>query len=562
MKQSIPVVQHSFNPDTPGHGYWDQWQLIESLLYNYDAPNTFFYNGDYGIEQIEDGCILMLPARSQVDYVDEINEQINKWRWVVLVLTGDEENVFPVDRIQHPNKIIYLMSPHFEKDLSNVDRFIGSGYTQHLGEEVARHHRELDLAEKPLDVFFSGQINHLRREQCLAALEQIDVTKEINGTAGFTQGLSKEEYILGLSKAKVAPAPSGPMTPDSFRFFEALELGAVPLADTTTPDGQNLRYWQRLFGQEDLPFELITDWEHVGGNISKVLNNWPSSGSRCFAWWQNYKRDLAIQFTEDVMSVSGLKVESSDQLRNQITAVICTSPIRSHPDTTMIQETLDSIRQRLPLCTETIIMIDGIRPEQEYLRAQYEEYVYKLLHICNDYDCLTPVVFDTHMHQSGMLKAVLPMVRTPNILFVEHDTPLIGDIDFQAIVDAVNTDAVNVVRLHHETHVLPDHEHMMLDSAPVDIAGAPLLKTVQWSQRPHVAKKSFYERILREHFSENARTMIEDVMHGKVHAPYVDRGRGAWLDFKLWMYCPDPLDMKRSGNLDGRGEEDKYGMVL
>jgi hypothetical protein len=88
------------------------------------------------------------------------------------------------------------------------------------------------------------------------------------------------------------------------------------------------------------------------------------------------------------------------------------------------------------------------------------------------------------------------------------------------------------------------------------------MKTVQWSQRPHVSTKEFYERILHDHFSENARSMIEDVMHGVVHAPYCDRGRAAWSDFKLWMYTPSVDDMKRSTNLDGRGDEEKYGMVF
>lgn len=557
MSKNIPVIQHSFNPDTPGYGYWDQWQLLDMLLYNIDAAYTFFYDIDHSIEQIEDGCVLMLPARSQVDYVDQINETIAKWRWVVLVLTGDEENVFPVERIEHPNKIIYLMSPHFEKDLSNVDRYIGSGYTQH----ILPSDQEINLADKSLDLFFSGQINHVRRQQCVDALKQLDVNKEITETAGFTQGLTQEDYARGLAKTKIAPAPSGPMTPDSFRFFEALELGAVPLADTRTPGSEVLRYWQRLFAQEDLPFPLVPDWEYVDGWISSVLEDWPRAGNRCFAWWQNYKRNLAIQFTEDVMTVSGLKPENTT-LRNQLTALVCTSPIRSHPSTEIIEETLKSVRSRVPYGTEIIIMIDGIRPEQEYLRQQYEEYIYKLLHLCNDYDATYPVLFEEHMHQSGMLKAVLPIVRTPNILFVEHDTPLIGEIDFEDIISAVNTEAVNVVRLHHETHILSDHEHMMLDSAPVDIEGAPLMKTVQWSQRPHVAKKSFYEDILRTYFSEDARTMIEDVMHGRVHAPYVDRGRAAWHEFKLWMYCPDVNDMKRSTNLDGRGDEEKYGMVF
>ena len=34
-----------------------------------------------------------------------------------------------------------------------------------------------------------------------------------------------------MSKAKAIPAPRGAVSPDSFRFYEALELGAVPITE-------------------------------------------------------------------------------------------------------------------------------------------------------------------------------------------------------------------------------------------------------------------------------------------------------------------------------------------
>jgi hypothetical protein len=54
-------------------------------------------------------------------------------------------------------------------------------------------------------------------------------------TKGFTQGDPHDLYYRQMADAKVAPAPSGPETPDSFRLFEALESGCVPIADTRVP---------------------------------------------------------------------------------------------------------------------------------------------------------------------------------------------------------------------------------------------------------------------------------------------------------------------------------------
>lgn len=558
----IPVVFKSYKDEFPATGYWDQdfvKMALRDILWQPVSGYDFHQVED--LEHVDDGCVLVIPAGSHAYKIDEINESIARLRWVVLILSSDEQSVFPVEQIEHPNKIIYLMTPDFDKDLGNVDRYIGEGFPLQTDNASASLESEDASFDPSIDVFFSGQRTHRRRQECLDAIEPMEIKKRLIATEGFAQGLDAEDYYNGIIDSRIVPCPSGPCTVDSFRFFETLELGRIPLADTLTPEGKGDRYWQRLFGQEELPFEVIRDWEHVGGNIMKVLANWRHYSNVCFAWWQNYKRQFVYNLHEDVKLVSGVPAESNYLLDN-LTVLVCTSPIRSHPSLAIIRETLDSIRDRLPE-SEIIVMVDGIRPEQEYLRDQYERYTANLLWMINtEYENVLPMVFEEHMHQTGMTREALTKVKTPAILFVEHDTPLCGDIEFTGITEAVLSGAANVVRLHHETHILVEHEHMMLDTGPSDICGVPLMKTVQWSQRPHVSTKEFYERILYDHFSENARSMIEDVMHGVVHAPYCDRGRAAWSDFKLWMYTPSVDDMKRSTNLDGRGDEEKYGMVF
>jgi hypothetical protein len=91
----------------------------------------------------------------------------------------------------------------------------------------------------------------------------------------------------------------------------------------------------------------------------------------------------------------------------------------------------------------------------------------------------------------------------------------------------------------------------------VIVEGQPLLRTAQWSQRPHLASTEFYRNVLSRYFGTEARTMIEDVMHGVVdHAWRTDREQG-WERFRLWLYAP-PGDVKRSTHLDGRAGESKF----
>jgi hypothetical protein len=118
--------------------------------------------------------------------------------------------------------------------------------------------------------------------------------------------------------------------------------------------------------------------------------------------------------------------------------------------------------------------------------------------------------------------------------------------------------ALDVVRLHHETEIGPHHTHVMLDTEPVD-GPVPYVRTYQWSQRPHVAPVGWYRAMLQRHFAPEARTMIEDVMHGVVASAWLDFGVAGWSRFRVGMYTPEG-NIQRSLHLDSRrrvvGEEE------
>ena len=60
-------------------------------------------------------------------------------------------------------------------------------------------------------------------------------------------------------------------------------------------------------------------------------------------------------------------------MRKDITVIIPTSVIRSHPSTAIIDETINNIRYHLP-DSEIILQIDGIRDEQLHRKKEYDEY--------------------------------------------------------------------------------------------------------------------------------------------------------------------------------------------
>ena len=165
-----------------------------------------------------------------------------------------------------------------------------------------------------------------------------------------------------------------------------------------------------------------------------------------------------------------------------------------------------------------------------------------------------------------MLKSVLSLVRTPYILYVEHDAPVVPDriIEWDELIKVMDTGLADVVRMHHEEKVLDDHKHLMFGCCPEQIGKVWLHKTMQWSQRPHIARVSFYERVLDQYFNPESRTMIEDVLHGIVQEECQRHDINGWYNFRIWLYSPktDTLGIKRSYHTDGRGADTKYEMDI
>lgn len=237
---------------------------------------------------------------------------------------------------------------------------------------------------------------------------------------------------------------------------------------------------------------------------------------------------------------------------NDITIIIPTSVLPSHPSTEIIDQTIRDVRAQLPE-SEIIMQIDGLRSEQQDRKKAYDEYKTKVLWKClHEWDNVVPFVFDELHHQTDMLKATIDQVNTPMLLYVEGDAPLTPDraIDWDKCKDMIYSGKANTIRFHHED-VIPDaHKNLML-SAPLD----GFVKTIQWSQRPHLSSTLYYKDTVIPTLPE--KTFIEDSYHGIVMNDWYDHGTIGWNKHRLWIYHPKK-GIKRSYTTDGRAGTRKY----
>ena len=89
--------------------------------------------------------------------------------------------------------------------------------------------------------------------------------------------------------------------------------------------------------------------------------------------------------------------------KDNITIVLVTSVLPSHPDTRVIDQAVKDIRSHFPT-NEIIMQIDGLREEQKHRKTDYDEYKNRVLWKCmHEWKNVIPFVFDEHSHQSTMM---------------------------------------------------------------------------------------------------------------------------------------------------------------
>ena len=149
-------------------GCWDE-NILTQLLGNHLHPTGLEYEHHDGWPNIYDtGVIAIIPGRYWHTRAAEISEAMARYRWVLAFRTGDEEDLFDIDAVTHPNIKWWVQTPRADKYYRGA-RWFGVGWTPAFnnppfdpGTPAAR--------KRPLDVYLAGQNTHCRRNQAFKTL--------------------------------------------------------------------------------------------------------------------------------------------------------------------------------------------------------------------------------------------------------------------------------------------------------------------------------------------------------------------------------------------------------
>ncbi|CAI3957711.1 hypothetical protein [Commensalibacter papalotli (ex Botero et al. 2024)] len=156
--------------------------------------------------------------------------------------------------------------------------------------------------------FFAGDIKKTNRQIMYDNMKNIDggyyhLTSYFNSV----DALGVKEYREYMENSIFIPCPAGFVHLDSFRIYESLEAGCIPIVE----NGRGLNCFTPYLGKNPIPF--IDNWN----NVHKLIKNIIDEGKveqlmqECSEWWNNYKINISNKIKEDFNNINITNINGS-----------------------------------------------------------------------------------------------------------------------------------------------------------------------------------------------------------------------------------------------------------
>jgi hypothetical protein len=280
-------------------GYYNSTAMLNEALDKFTCMHHFCSER---FPKDVDGGVVIVHGGREIGHVGRLNIDLDTLKWAIVIYLGDEECSFPIeDVVLRPNMIEWIQEPLPGRH-DRMKRRMICGY--------GHRHDSYFPAGKPdrdLEWFFGGQVTHSRRRACVDALRTMDWGGIIIETKGYHQGVSLEEYYRTLWRAQIVPCPSGVMSPDAARPWDALECGAIPILDDLSPARSTPGFWEYVLGDHPLP--VITDWSELPRRIESMKRqNTKLLQREATVWWTDYRWKFLNRWLAEDLKELGIKV--------------------------------------------------------------------------------------------------------------------------------------------------------------------------------------------------------------------------------------------------------------
>lgn len=166
----------------------------------------------------------------------------------------------------------------------------------------------IEIKNKKYIWFFAGDIKKSNRQ-----LMYDNIIKIQGGCCHLTayfnspDGLGVEDYRKYMENSIFVPCPAGNVHLDSFRIYEALEAGCIPIIE----NGRGLDCFRPYLGEN--PILMISDWNNIEEMIKNIMQKGDveSLSRECSEWWKKHKLDIQKRIEKDFNNINITNINGS-----------------------------------------------------------------------------------------------------------------------------------------------------------------------------------------------------------------------------------------------------------
>ena len=259
-------------------GYWDHG-LFMNVFDKY--PDLFPQHNSKELIY-PDRAIVIVPGKPEVA---PLREYLNKLKSGLVILTSEEDAYFDWKSAIPPHLEIWTQYYSPSKEGIKTRLLLGAP------NRIKDYKINLDLPKKYLWSFV-GQNQNPSRQACVEVLRGLPdgFLHVADSFGGVENGIEYQEYLDIMCQSKFVICPAGSMCVDSFRFYEAIECGAVPITEPRAPrDKLGFNYWHEC-GMIDNYRHWVSDWSALTNHLN--ADNFNNSLMNVSGWWTAYKQGL------------------------------------------------------------------------------------------------------------------------------------------------------------------------------------------------------------------------------------------------------------------------------
>ena len=272
------------------NSFWGNYHFINSTSWIYTILEQAKYEIIDHVNKIDEKDQLII-IDSQLSIKKELYEKLSKkCSSIYLIHLGDEGGT-------EDTNLIYNYCKHVWRTFGLPKYFNNDKITCiPIGYKSGPNLQNKEIIKRKFLWSFMGTIHGASRYDLIHQNENLK-PHFINKTLSFAskESLDTEKYYGILHDSIFIMVPHGYLHPESYRLYEALESGCVPIIE-------NPHNFYNNFLPKN-PLIKINLWKESPEIIKKLFNNknkLKEKSDEINFWWKNYKKNLQNQFKSKI----------------------------------------------------------------------------------------------------------------------------------------------------------------------------------------------------------------------------------------------------------------------